>query len=86
MKRAAAEIVGDYGPFPGADEVHGVTFDGEHVWFASGDNSTPSIRLAEKPCAQSMSPPMPGPPSTAGISIRSARRASKRSILRAGAC
>jgi hypothetical protein len=25
------------GPFPGADHVHGVTFDGQHVWFASGD-------------------------------------------------
>lgn len=24
-------------PFPGTDEVHGVTFDGRHVWFASGD-------------------------------------------------
>ncbi len=23
--------------FPGADHVHGVTFDGQHVWFASGD-------------------------------------------------
>ena len=27
----------EYGPFPGADRVHGVTFDGKHVWFASGD-------------------------------------------------
>ena len=24
-------------PFPDADQVHGVTFDGQHVWFASGD-------------------------------------------------
>lgn len=37
MKRAAAEIVREYGPFPGVDTVHGVTYDGEHVWFASGD-------------------------------------------------
>ena len=37
MKRAAAEIVGEYGPFAGVDRVAGVTFDGEHVWFASGD-------------------------------------------------
>src|SRR5438132_9160689 len=38
MKRsAAAEIVREYGPFPGVDQVHGVTFDGRHVWFASGD-------------------------------------------------
>jgi glutamine cyclotransferase len=38
MKRSAAEIIREYGPFPGADHVHGVTFDGQHVWFASGDN------------------------------------------------
>ena len=37
MKRSAAEIVREYGPFPGVDHVHGVTFDGRHVWFASGD-------------------------------------------------
>lgn len=37
MKRYAAEILDEYGPFPGADQVHGVTFDGEQVWFASGD-------------------------------------------------
>ena len=37
MKRAAAEILREYGPFPGADAVHGVTYDGRHVWFASGD-------------------------------------------------
>ena len=37
MKRSQAEIVQEYGPFPGADRVHGVTYDGQHVWFASGD-------------------------------------------------
>src|SRR5690606_8131153 len=37
MSASAAEILGEYGPFPGADVVHGVTFDGQHVWFASGD-------------------------------------------------
>ena len=37
MKRSAAEIVREYGPFPSVDHVHGVTFDGRHVWFASGD-------------------------------------------------
>jgi glutamine cyclotransferase len=36
MKRSAAEILREYGPFPGADRVNGVTFDGQHVWFASG--------------------------------------------------
>ena len=33
----AAEILREYGPFPGVEEVHGVTFDGRHVWFASGE-------------------------------------------------
>jgi glutamine cyclotransferase len=37
MKTSAAKIVREYGPFPGADRVNGVTFDGQHVWFASGD-------------------------------------------------
>ena len=37
MKRSAAEILREYGPVPGADHVHGVTFDGQNVWFASGD-------------------------------------------------
>jgi glutamine cyclotransferase len=37
MKKAAAEILREYGPFPGADKVGGVSFDGQHVWFASGD-------------------------------------------------
>jgi glutamine cyclotransferase len=37
MKQSRAEIVGEYGPFPGAERVNGVTYDGQHVWFASGD-------------------------------------------------
>jgi glutamine cyclotransferase len=37
MNRSDAEIVREYGPFPGAERVHGVTYDGQHVWFASGD-------------------------------------------------
>jgi len=37
MNRSAAEILREYGPFPGADHVHGVTYDGERVWFAAGD-------------------------------------------------
>ncbi len=37
MHPAAAEILHEYGPFPGIDHVHGVTFDGQQVWFASGD-------------------------------------------------
>ncbi|GLS29756.1 Glutamine cyclotransferase [Mesorhizobium albiziae] len=37
MKQVAAEILREYGPFPEAEHVHGVTFDGKNVWFASGD-------------------------------------------------
>src|SRR5215475_5375019 len=37
MNRSAAEIIREYGPFPGVDRVHGVTYDGQHVWFAAGD-------------------------------------------------
>ena len=37
MKTSPAEIVQEYGPFPGVETVHGVTFDGTHVWFASGE-------------------------------------------------
>jgi glutamine cyclotransferase len=37
MSRSAAEIVREYGPFPGVDHVHGVTYDGRNVWFAAGD-------------------------------------------------
>lgn len=37
MRRSRAEIIREYGPFPGADHVHGVTYDGQNVWFASGD-------------------------------------------------
>ena len=35
MQRSAADIVREYA-FPGVDDVHGVTFDGERVWFADG--------------------------------------------------
>jgi glutamine cyclotransferase len=37
MNPSAAEIIREYGPFPGVDKVHGVTYDGQHVWFAAGD-------------------------------------------------
>jgi glutamine cyclotransferase len=37
MKKQAAEIIREYGPFPGVDKVAGVTYDGRQVWFASGD-------------------------------------------------
>jgi streptogramin lyase len=37
MKHTSAEILREYGPFPEVDGVHGVSFDGQRVWFASGD-------------------------------------------------
>jgi len=37
MKTQKAEIVREYGPFSGIDQVGGVTYDGQNVWFAAGD-------------------------------------------------
>jgi glutamine cyclotransferase len=37
MNEGKAEIIREYGPFPGVSHVHGVTFDGQKVWFAGGD-------------------------------------------------
>lgn len=37
MRTSKAEVVREYGPFPEAEQVHGVSFDGKHVWFASGN-------------------------------------------------
>jgi glutamine cyclotransferase len=36
MKHPTAEIIREYGPFPGVNDVAGVTFDGNHIWFATG--------------------------------------------------
>jgi len=36
MSRSTAQIVREYGPFPGVDQVHGVTYDGQQLWFAAG--------------------------------------------------
>ena len=37
MKRSPAQILREYGPFPGVEQVGGVTYDGQQVWFAAGD-------------------------------------------------
>lgn len=38
MKHSKTQIIREYGPFAGADNgVHGVSFDGNNVWFAAGD-------------------------------------------------
>jgi len=36
MRKSPAKIVREYGPFPGAENVGGVTYDGQKVWFAAG--------------------------------------------------
>ncbi len=37
MKRSAANIVREYGPFPDVSAVHGVSYDGTNIWIATGD-------------------------------------------------
>jgi outer membrane protein assembly factor BamB len=36
MKHETAEILSEYGPFPGVESVSGVSFDGHNVWFGAG--------------------------------------------------
>ena len=38
MTHATAEVIREYGPFPKATNIGGVTYDGESVWFAAGDS------------------------------------------------
>ena len=37
MNESNAEIVGEYGPFAGIEHVHGVTFDGKHLFQIADD-------------------------------------------------
>lgn len=37
-KTRPAEILREYGPYPGMAQIGGVTFDGKHVWFARGES------------------------------------------------
>lgn len=37
-KSRPAEILREYGPYPGMERVHGVTFDGKNIWFARGES------------------------------------------------
>ncbi len=37
MPHSQAQILKEYGPFLDVEQVAGVTFDGENIWFASGD-------------------------------------------------
>jgi streptogramin lyase len=38
IKSQQAEVVREYGPYSGKNDVGGVTFDGTHVWFAGGES------------------------------------------------
>ena len=40
MNRSSAEIIAEYGPFVDEGKVHGVTYDGQNVWIATGDRLT----------------------------------------------
>jgi len=49
MSQSPAEIIREYGPFPGVDQIGGVSYDGRNVWIAAGgtlkaiDPSTGSV-------------------------------------------
>ena len=49
MTKSTAKIVREYGPFPGVEQVAGVTYDGQHVWFASGDKLNAVDPVSGKP-------------------------------------
>ena len=75
------------GPFRASTSVHGVTYDGQHVWFAAGDTLNAFDPASGKTCcARSTSPRMRARPSTASTCSRSPRIASRRSIRRPAAC
>jgi glutamine cyclotransferase len=40
MRKSNAEIIREYGPFPGVDQIGGVAYDGEQVWIATGGTLT----------------------------------------------
>jgi hypothetical protein len=61
MNRSAAEILREYGPFPGVESVHGVTYDGQHVWFASGDKLNAIDPASGKTPPRLSQPPVPRP-------------------------
>jgi glutamine cyclotransferase len=37
MNKSPANIIREYGPFPGVEHVHGVSYDGKNVWIAGGE-------------------------------------------------
>ncbi|HXD47359.1 MAG TPA: hypothetical protein VN600_01205 [Gemmatimonadaceae bacterium] len=38
MRPSTADVIREYGPFPRANNIGGVTYDGQSVWFAAGDS------------------------------------------------
>ena len=40
MKKSAAKVIREYGPFPDVKNVGGITYDGKNVWAAVGDKLT----------------------------------------------
>ena len=49
MNQSVAEIVREYGPFPSVSHIHGVTYDGQQVWFASGNKINALDTASGKP-------------------------------------
>jgi glutamine cyclotransferase len=49
MSKSTAKIVREYGPFPGLDQVGGVTYDGQNLWFASGGKLNAVDPVSGKP-------------------------------------
>lgn len=62
MKTTTAQVVREFGPFEPDGAVHGVTYDGHHVWFASG-NELQALDPASGTVARSL--PVPGHAGTA---------------------
>jgi glutamine cyclotransferase len=50
MKRTAANIVREYGPFPEITHVHGVSYDGTNIWIATGD----TLNAIDPECGKTM--------------------------------
>lgn len=81
MKRSAAEVLREY-TFPGVEHLHGVSYDGRQVWFASAQGLK-SFDPASGMALQTFDVAAhAGQRSTDSISFRSQRTASRRSIRR----
>jgi len=49
MKKSNANVTREYGPFPGAEKVNGVTYDGQNVWIAVGNELMAVDPVSGKP-------------------------------------